>query len=158
MNTTVARIVEIMFQDYELTDELLTIKDEVMSNCQERYQDCIQRGLTEDEAIGAVIESLKGMEEVLANIPKRTDARRDSQQEPDEAEAAEAENNLRLLTWEASALDSICTNLIGDDVIIKASPDNQIHLELNNVPHVQARVEGRCLKIERDKKIGRAHV
>ena len=74
MNTTVARIVEILFQDYELTDELLTIKDEVMSNCQERFQDCVNRGLTEDEAISAVIESLKGMEEVLSAYPKRAGA------------------------------------------------------------------------------------
>ena len=71
MNATVARIVEILFQDYEMSGEVQTIRDEVMSNCQERFEDCLARGLTEDEAIAAVLERLKGMDEVLAEYPKK---------------------------------------------------------------------------------------
>jgi ABC-type proline/glycine betaine transport system permease subunit len=70
MNETVKRIVEILFQDTEMTDEVASIKDEVMNNCQERYADLVARGMTEDEAIGEVVESLKGMEEVIGEFPK----------------------------------------------------------------------------------------
>ena len=33
MNDTVARIVEIMFQDVEMNEETAAIRDEVMDNC-----------------------------------------------------------------------------------------------------------------------------
>ncbi len=58
MNTTVARIVEIMFQNTQMSDEVQALKDEVMNNCQERYQDMIDRGMDEDEAVAAVVDSL----------------------------------------------------------------------------------------------------
>ena len=34
MNATVARIVEIMFQDTEMSEEVQALRDEVMNNCQ----------------------------------------------------------------------------------------------------------------------------
>ena len=54
MNDTVARIVEIMFQDVEVNDEVTAIRDEVMNNCQERYNDLVNAGISEDDAIAAV--------------------------------------------------------------------------------------------------------
>ena len=71
MNDTVARIVEIMFQDVEMNEETAAIRDEVMDYCQERYQDLVNSGMTEDDAVAAVIESLKGMEDVLAELADR---------------------------------------------------------------------------------------
>ena len=71
MNNTVKRIVELLFEDAVMTDEIQTMKDEVMNNCQEHFEDLIRRGMMEDEAIGAVVESLKGMEEVIAEYPQR---------------------------------------------------------------------------------------
>ena len=56
MNATVARIVEIMFQDTEMSEEVQALRDEVMNNCQERYNDMVARGLSEDAAIAAVRE------------------------------------------------------------------------------------------------------
>ena len=75
MNETVAKIVELLFQDVEMNGEVQAIHDEVMNNCQERFGDLLARGLTEDEAVAAVVESLKGMEEVLAGYPRRQAAR-----------------------------------------------------------------------------------
>ena len=37
MNASVRRIVELVFQDVELTDEVRALREEVMNNCQERY-------------------------------------------------------------------------------------------------------------------------
>jgi len=71
MNATVARIVELMFEDLEMSDEVQAIHDEVMNNCQERFNDLVACGMEEDEAIAAVVESLKGMDEVLAAYPKK---------------------------------------------------------------------------------------
>ena len=79
-NETVERIVNLLFQDVEMTDEVQALYDETMSNCQERYQDMTSRGLSDDDAIAAVVESLKGMEDVITrrslNRPKRKKRRR----------------------------------------------------------------------------------
>ena len=65
MNATVQRIVELLFEDLEISAEVQAIKDEVMNNCQERYEDLLAQGLSEDEATGAVVESLKGRVTVI---------------------------------------------------------------------------------------------
>lgn len=152
MNTTVARIVEILFQDYELTDELLTIKDEVMSNCQERFQDCVNRGLTEDEAISAVIESLKGMEEVLSAYPKRTGAAgqtggsADGDEDDDEDDAS-PDRHLTFLPEEAREIE---VSLVSEDVTFEPSPDDRIHVALLDSSILRAEAQNGCLRIFRD--------
>lgn len=68
-NETVERIVNLLFQDVEMTDEVQALYDETMSNCQERYQDMTSRGLSDDDAIAA------GTRRSL-NRPKRKKRRR----------------------------------------------------------------------------------
>ena len=89
MNDTVARIVEIMFQDVEMNEETAAIRDEVMNNCQERYNDLVSSGVSEDDAIAAVIESLKGMEDVLAPYKRRRHHHADTYDLDDEMEDLE---------------------------------------------------------------------
>ena len=72
MNETVKRIVDILFQDTVENDETRALHEELMNNCQEHYQDLIGRGLSEDEAVSEVVESLKGMKDVIAQYPKKT--------------------------------------------------------------------------------------
>ncbi len=71
MNRTVARIVELLFEDVAESEEVLALKEEVMDNSQERYEDMVRQGLSEDDAIAAVIRSLEGMETLLADYPKK---------------------------------------------------------------------------------------
>ena len=71
MNQTVKRIVDILFQDVVENEETQALHEELMNNCQEHYQDLIDRGLSEDEAVGEVVESLKGMKDVIAQYPKK---------------------------------------------------------------------------------------
>lgn len=54
MNETVKRIVEILFQDTEMTEEVQAMRDELMDNCQQRYEDLVAQGRSEDEAIALV--------------------------------------------------------------------------------------------------------
>lgn len=71
MNDTVARIVEIMFQDVEMNEETSAMRDEVMNNCQERFNDLVASGMDEDDAISAVVESLSGMDDMLRPYKRR---------------------------------------------------------------------------------------
>lgn len=72
MNATIEKIVNLLFEGIEENEETCALREETLTNCQERYEDMIARGLTQDEAIHAVVESLNGMEELLAEYPKKS--------------------------------------------------------------------------------------
>ena len=65
MNATIHGIIDTMFKDTVNTAETRALHEELLNNCLEHYDDLISRGLSETEAIDAVVESLKGMQEVV---------------------------------------------------------------------------------------------
>lgn len=141
MNDTVARIVEIMFQDVEMNDETAAIRDEVMNNCQERYLDLVNSGMAEDDAIAAVVESLKGMEDVLAPYKKKV-------------QHVSAEDELvgeKNVTFAADMVHAIEVRLVNEDVTIEASDDNEYHVIWNadENPLVDVELQGSVLHIDR---------
>ncbi len=71
MNGNVTHIVDLIFRDIEESEEVLSIREEVLNNCQERYDNLIISGYGEEEALAAVAESLKGMDEVLKDYPRK---------------------------------------------------------------------------------------
>lgn len=142
MNDTVARIVEIMFQDVEMNEEVAAIRDEVMNNCQERYNDLVSSGVGEDDAIAAVIESLKGMEDVIAPYKKKATHTRQDEDESDESNVTLAAYLVRKI--------NLC--LVNEDVNVEASDDDQYHViyDAEENPLVQVSLEGDdVLKIDR---------
>ena len=82
MNATICGIVDMLFKDTVDNIETRALREELLNNCLEHYNDLIGRGLTETEAIDAVVESLKGMKEVIDEYPKKTEA--DSQMKNEE--------------------------------------------------------------------------
>lgn len=134
MNATVERIVNLLFQDLKESDEVLTLHDEVMANCQERFEDSLLHGLSEDEAISAVVESLKGMEEVLRDYPRKdaedaaNTAAPDTQSQPAETVEEDEDEGLHL-TYRPSEVDEICVNVMATDIRVCAGNDNLIHID-----------------------------
>ena len=143
MNDTVARIVEIMFLDVELNEETAAIRDEVMNNCQERYNDLITSGVSEDDAVAAVIESLKGMEDVLAPYKKI--------ERQSESEQADELFGRRELVFAADEIHKINLCLVNEDVSIEASDDDDYHViwDAEEAPMVDVKASNGELKIER---------
>lgn len=155
MNDTVARIVEIMFQDMEMNEETQAIRDEVMNNCQERYSDLVNSGLNEDDAIAAVIESLKGMEDVLAPYKKKeTRIPAEDDEESDEQHVAFA----------SYLVHGIDLALVNEDVNIEASDDDDYHITWNKMDNhlVQVALENGVIRITRGPetaaKVNKAHI
>lgn len=124
MNATVARIVALMFEDTEMNEEVSALKDEIMNNCQERFEDMLARGLDEDEAIAAVVDSLKGMEEVIAQYPRKASAQEPDEEEEDEQDDAD-------LTFAPADVSKIYMNMVSDDICIEPSVDDLIHVVFN---------------------------
>ena len=153
MNETVAKIVELLFQDVEMTDEVRAIHDEVMNNCQERFGDLLARGLDEDEAIAAVVESLRGMEEVLAGYP-----RREAQQEASAAQSAVLDGAGRA-SFSARELRRLSVDLMSEDLTIEPSEDDEVHVnceldENGQSPLVTELVNGELRVIRKKSKDG----
>ena len=59
MNKMVKRMVDLLFEDVESTEETRELHDEIMNNCQDHFQDLTDSGMTEDEALSS------GMQEML---------------------------------------------------------------------------------------------
>ncbi len=138
MNDTVARIVELMFQDVEMNDEVSAIRDEVMNNCQERYTDLLTSGMNEDDAIAAVIESLKGMDDVLAPYKRK-------------AATKQEEKCKWYYVFNDTEVQRIDLNLVNEDVTIEPSEDNMYHVKWDGdeTPLVQCNVANGVIKIDR---------
>lgn len=71
MNETIGKMVELLFDGIEETEEVLALRDEVRLNCEEHYADLMERGMSEEDALRKVAESLNGMEEILNAYPKK---------------------------------------------------------------------------------------
>ena len=132
MNPTIEKIVGLLFEDLAPTDEVTAIREEVLQNCQERYQDLREAGISEDDAISAVIESLSGMEEMLSEYPRREDVPAEDapQEAPAEQPACEP-------CWQcdprSTSVREICVEHIGSaDVNVCVSQDHLLHVECSN--------------------------
>lgn len=154
-NETVERIVNLLFQDVEMTDEVQALYDETMSNCQERYQDMISRGLSDDDAIAAVVESLKGMEEVISQYPKKADAP-EAEEVPKSAEVPltdDADDNQTEFAFHPADIQRIEMTMVCDDVHLEESPDNDVHVMFEDAEGARAsicRIEDGVLRVCRD--------
>ena len=142
MNDTVARIVEIMFQDVVQNDETAAIRDEVMNNCQDRYSDLVNSGIGEDDAVAAVIESLKGMEEILAPYKKSEQIDDIDDEEPDGEQR---------VSFAADLVHQIDVALVNEDVAIEASGDDCFHVAWNEEdnPLVNCELHNGVLRVVR---------
>lgn len=65
MNPTIVKIIDLMFRGIPETEETAAIREELLTNSQARYDDLIAAGESPNTALGQVLDSLRGMEEVL---------------------------------------------------------------------------------------------
>ena len=120
MNQTVKRIVDLLFEDTVENEETMALHEELMNNCQEHYEDLISRGLSEDEATGEVVDSLKGMKDVISEYPKKSGA---MQLGTDE----EAGGN-----WTYTGIDSLQAETTDQDIYVSPSGDGMIHISCDD--------------------------
>lgn len=136
MNETVRKIVDILFQDTAENEETRALHEELMHNCQEHYQDLVNRGLTEDEAISEVVDSLKGMKDMIAEYPKKSDAGR-----------AEAETEEAGGSWHFSDMDSLTAETWDQDLYVSPSPDGRVHVYCDDPKGLTCETAGSQVRI-----------
>lgn len=113
MNEKVTQMVSLLFRDVADSEEVQALHDEVLNNCQDRYADLIASGLSEEESLAAVMESLKGMEEVLKEYPRR---------EP-EPQQPEEQSGPSLFSFEPEDIRALDAQLTSCDVEVLTSDE-----------------------------------
>ncbi len=149
MNEKVTQMVSLLFKEIAPSEEVRMLQEEVLNNCQDGFMDLTASGLGEDEALAAVMESLKGMEDVLKDYPRK------SEEEPSavEEEAEEAEDKMKApavfrfnpgdihavdaqLTFcdiEVLASEEGCSLEVPGDVRMELDPEGTLCLRQENV-------------------------
>ena len=144
MNATVERIVNLLFEDVVMTEETEAIRDEVMNNCQERYAALIADGYAEDDAIGAVVESLKGMDDMLREYPRVSD-----EADAFRKEAGPGRPDAPAIAWDR--VRNLRISVKSADVEVFGTEDEPaIELEHDERTWLNARVEGDALVITQE--------
>lgn len=64
----IANFVEAMFQPLPKTEEVRKIKEDILENMQEKYNDLLDEGKNEYEALGIVISQFGSMEELCRGL------------------------------------------------------------------------------------------
>jgi len=116
MNQTVKRIVDLLFEDTVENEETRALHEELMNNCQEHYEDLIRRGFDEEEATGEVVDSLKGMKDVIAGYPKKSGAAQPKAETPAGG------------SWTFSGIDRLLAETMDQDISVSPSGDGMIHI------------------------------
>ena len=147
MNDMVKLMVDTMFADVAETDETRAMHDELMINCQEHFDDLRESGMSEEDALQAVSESLMGMQEVVDTYPRKAvgetaPAETEILSEEEAEEVQEAE-----LIFPADALTRLRTDLAGHDVTVDLSGDDQVHVFCLTPEAIECRAEGEVLSV-----------
>ena len=145
MNTHVTKMVELLFRDVQPSEEVQALHDEVMNNCQERYQDLVSHGISEEEAAAAVLESLKGMEEVLSEYPRKDDP---ADEAVDPVTEDIPEEQLSFSPEEIHALDIQVTSC---DVRVQESEDGRVRIEKHG--EIRMEMENGTLRFHQDSTV-----
>ena len=140
MNQTVKRIVDLLFEDTVENEETRTLHEELMNNCQEHYEDLIRRGLSEDEATGEVVDSLKGMKDVIDEYPKKSRTAQNGAEEP-------AGGN-----WTYPGIDILQAETTDQDIHVSPSADGMIHVYCDDREGLTCEQTGSRLVIKGAKK------
>ena len=146
MNQTVKRIVDILFQDTVDNEETRALHEELMNNCQEHYQDLINRGLSEDEAVAEVVESLKGMKDVIAQYPKKASA----------GTSCTADGEEEGKHWSFTDADSVIAETTDQDLSVCTSGDGAVHVRCDDPDGLTVERNGSRVVIKGAKKTEKA--
>ena len=157
MNATIQGIIDHMFKETVDNAETRALHEELLNNCLEHFDDLIARGMSETEAIDAVVESLKGMKEVIDEYPKKTDAAG-----PEKETANETVPEIRTAapeqtvpptekpaeyTYDPTEIHRLKTDLKGCDLRIGVSADQRIHVRCEDMDQLLCETDGSTLSV-----------
>lgn len=152
MNATIEKIIGLLFEDLEDSEEVRAIHEEICTNCQERYEDMLSMGMTQDEAIGSVVESLSGMEEMLRPYPRKkaqkepVDAYEDAYEDADECDDEE-ETHFQIDLSHTPVSEVRLVNMGSTDIELCKSMDEMLHIDCDECMPIAVNVQDGVLTV-----------
>ncbi len=158
MNATIHGIIDHMFRDTIDNAETRALHEELLNNCLEHYDDLLSRGMSDTEAIDAVVESLKGMKEVIDEYPKKPGASQakeaeEKAEEPRTETEKTAEETVPLkekpseYAYNLNSVRKFRTDLKNCDLKIGRSPDDRIHVRCEDMEQLVCSLDGGTLSV-----------
>lgn len=147
MNATIEKIIGLLFEDLEDSEEVRAIHEEICTNCQERYEDMMAMGMTQDEAIHAVVESLSGMEEMLRPYPRRKAREEKPETFGDADECVEEQTHFEINLSKTPVSELQLLHMGSTDIEFCNSADNFVHIDCEDAMPISADVQGGVLTI-----------
>ena len=151
MNQTVKRIVDLLFEDTVENEETTALHEELMNNCQEHYEDLIGRGLTEEEATAEVVDSLKGMKDVIAEYPRKNVRAQDGTGGTDSGNGAENCQSAGI-SRAFDRVGSLQAESTDQDLYVSPSADGKVHIYCDDPEGAAFEQDGGRLVIKGAKK------
>lgn len=78
MNNKIKNYVEVLFADVPRTKRAAELKEEIMSNLNDRFEDQIREGKSENEAYGAAVASMGDIDALLAEVTPSEDFKKEA--------------------------------------------------------------------------------
>ena len=159
MNASIQGIIDHMFRDTVDNAETRALHEELLNNCLEHYDDLIARGMSETEAIDTVVESLKGMKEVIDEYPKKagagakdTDAGMKANEIPEIRVDAPAKDvppasGPSEYVYDPDGIRKLRTDLKNCDLKIGVSTDGKIHVRCEDMEQLVCEQDGSILSV-----------
>ena len=142
MNTKVTQMIELLFRDVAPSEEVQALREEVLNNCQDRFEDLVRGGLREEEALAAVMESLKGMEDVLKEYPRKEEEKTEESSEQAREDTQEKKQpEPDTAAFRPEEIHAIHAQLAGCDVEVLVGGD-EILLEKDGPVHYEREENG----------------
>lgn len=157
MMEEIREYVDIVFDQYEMTDEIRALRDEILMDAEEQYQDCLKSGMSEKEAVRTVKQSLGDLGGMLQEIGAEKIVRMDEVADSFYNAGKTLRNALGRLfadhpsqTSEAEYTDveSISITGVSLDVKIAQGEGNGTSLIINDSDTVNVMMEDKKLTIE----------
>jgi len=147
--------IEGLFASFDSSKEVEELKEELLANCEDRYQECIESGQSEAEAFMTVIDSIGDLSGILEEIRKKEgrspmnlrnslQVMAASQQESDESETTE--NYPKEIT-------ELEINVTSTDVVLVGTDSGLLEVECGS--NMDQHVSGNKLTIQEHTRISR---
>ena len=78
MNSKIKNYVEVLFADVPRTKRAAELKEEILSNLNDRFEDQIREGKSKNEAYGAAVASMGDIDALLAEVTPSEDFKKEA--------------------------------------------------------------------------------
>ena len=146
MNDKVREMVERLFDGAADNEETRALRDELMDNCLEHYQDLVSGGMDEQAALEAVKDSLSGMQEIVDRYSGKPD--RAVIPVPQAEKPAEEEPAGIRTEWPAEGIEGLRIDAAGHSVEVSGSDEDVIRVTCDTPKAVRVEKDGPVLFIE----------